>query len=215
MINHYKQKTSSQSFWLYHNETDYRSYTTEQKNTYRKANGSSGSDWRIVGRRFCIRFSGNTWLNFNLTPYAGTGTSSTSCCCCCACCSCTSTSSRSAAPVAGFTADAVTSTSGAWLVMMRECGWSGAMSVVGCGEQNAELRTQQTHAQPNHKQPSGMNAGLNVSLVEQSFHRRLGERWQSVLASFVVVRMAHSCFRKRILIEAFDRKVGVITPSLM
>lgn len=31
----------------------------------------------MLGRTFCVRFSGKTWLNFNLTPYCGT---SANCC---------------------------------------------------------------------------------------------------------------------------------------
>lgn len=40
--------------------------------THRQARGISGIDWRNVSFRFCVRFSGNVWLNFSLTPYFGT-----------------------------------------------------------------------------------------------------------------------------------------------
>lgn len=40
--------------------------------SYLHASGMSGKLWRIDGRMFCVRFSGNLWLNFNLIPYFGT-----------------------------------------------------------------------------------------------------------------------------------------------
>lgn len=44
--------------------------------TYRQTSGNNGNVCRNVGRKFGVRFSGNTWLNFNLTPYCDTADTS-------------------------------------------------------------------------------------------------------------------------------------------
>lgn len=42
--------------------------------THRHANGINGNVCLTDGRKFCVRFSGKLWLNFNLTPHFGTDT---------------------------------------------------------------------------------------------------------------------------------------------